>query len=349
MRICVPADRRTQPHHSTWFAVALLLLLTAITLLTALITSATSHAGTTDTLPPADLVAAAQPRPTPDRLMTPAPANLPLRTQLSAYGPHERNTMQAHWIADGRTHPGVVLIHGGHWTEGSREQFDALLPSFHARGYSTFTPHYRYNDQAAWPAQRDDLTSALGYICAQAQAFHVDPSRLFLVGFSAGGHLALTQGLLGDDHHVAGIIAISAPADPWRAYTDGVRIAHPSAAKLRRNAARLIGCLPARLDATDPCWQRWSSSQAAQAASPHDPPTLLLTTGADFVSPAHSRSTASALRAVGVQAQVELYPGSAHSLEVLRLPGVSQRIFTFLDQISHTSARTSARRGADQP
>ncbi len=278
--------------------------------------------------------------------VVPAAQALGTATETVAYGPHPRQTIQATWTESGPPRPAVVMLHGGHWTTGQRSDWDGYLAGLRDAGYQTFTPHYRLNTQAVWPAQRDDVAAALAYIRANTARYRTDPGRIFLMGVSAGGHLALTQGLAGDDRHVRGIIAVSAPANPWRAYVDGRRaLAGPAARKLRANARALAGCAPVQNAVGDGCWgPQWRDAIAKVHASPNDPPTLLIQTTGDFVSYRHATETAAALRGQGVTVLTDLYRSRAHAGPLFDIPRVEPSIEGFLDRLSRPGGRPAASR-----
>lgn len=278
--------------------------------------------------------------------VAPAAQALGTATETVAYGPHPRQTIQATWTDGVPARPAVVLLHGGYWTSGQRSTWDGYLTELRDAGYQTFTPHYRLNTQAVWPAQRDDVTAALAYVRANAARYRTDPDRIFLMGVSAGGHLALAQGLAGDDRHVRGVIAVSAPANPWRAYVDGRRaLAGPAARKLRANARALAGCAPVQNAVGDGCWgPRWRDSAVKVHASPNDPPTLLIHTTGDFVSYRHATETAAALNSQGVSVLTDLYRGAAHAEPVFDIPRVKPSIVGFLDRLSRPGGTAPASR-----
>jgi acetyl esterase/lipase len=101
----------------------------------------------------------------------------------------------------GRTkRPAVLAIHGGAWRGGDKawgEQFGKELCPF---GYVVFSINYRLAGRpgGTWPAQIEDVQSALKYIRANADRFAIDPTRVASLGMSAGGHLA-TMVALRDD------------------------------------------------------------------------------------------------------------------------------------------------------
>ncbi len=276
-----------------------------------------------------------------------SPTPVEVSQELLHYGPHPRQTVQARWLEQSQLRPAVVLVHGGYWTRGGRWQVHDLATQLNAAGYSTFTPHYRYNTQAIWPAPRDDLRAAVEAIRRNAPRYHIDPDRIVVVGFSAGGQLALTQGLLGDDpqaNGLAGVVAVSAPADPWQAWLDGATPdASGAARKVHTNAQVLAGCLPplqVRAALTtgstgNTCADaQWRDASAVNHLSPHDPPLLLIHSDEDFVDPAPIRALATVARRTGVNTQTLLLPGSLHGIDLMANSTVYQALLDFLARVA---------------
>jgi len=90
--------------------------------------------------------------------------------------------------------PCVVLIHGGGWSGGNREQLDEA--SWHAttHGYIAATVGYRLAPTAVWPGQINDVKCAVRFLRANAAKYGIDPNHVGAVGFSAGAHLAMLLG-----------------------------------------------------------------------------------------------------------------------------------------------------------
>ena len=96
--------------------------------------------------------------------------------------------------------PGVIWVHGGGWTEGDRSDgFNALFcPLLAHHGFFTVTIDYRLMPHAHFPAQIHDVKAAIRWLRANAPSYAIDPDRIGIWGFSAGGHLAALAGLTAD-------------------------------------------------------------------------------------------------------------------------------------------------------
>jgi hypothetical protein len=68
---------------------------------------------------------------------------------------------------------------------------ERILP-FAKQGYVAIASRYRLLGQAPWPAMLGDVKAAIRWTRANASRLNVDPARIIIVRYSAGGHLALT-------------------------------------------------------------------------------------------------------------------------------------------------------------
>jgi acetyl esterase/lipase len=92
-----------------------------------------------------------------------------------------------------------MVIHGGAWRGGNKAQHRDLLDRFARRGYVAVSPQYRFCPKDLFPAQVLDVKAAVRWVKAHADEYHIDPTRIGAMGFSAGGHLALMLGLTDPD------------------------------------------------------------------------------------------------------------------------------------------------------
>ncbi|MCF2444252.1 alpha/beta hydrolase [Dyadobacter sp. CY345] len=90
--------------------------------------------------------------------------------------------------------PLIVWIHGGAWKLNDKfadmGYMKKTVSSFIEQGYAFASIDYRYSTDAIFPAQIQDCNQAISWLCANAQKYHIDKSKIAVIGFSAGGHLA---------------------------------------------------------------------------------------------------------------------------------------------------------------
>ncbi len=109
--------------------------------------------------------------------------------------------------------PVVLVIHGGSWHSGHRDELGDLNFYLAARGYLVASIDYRLAPAALFPAQRDDVFAAITYLKKHALEFGLNPGQIVLLGRSAGGQIALASAYAQKDPSVRGVIALYAPND----------------------------------------------------------------------------------------------------------------------------------------
>jgi acetyl esterase/lipase len=117
--------------------------------------------------------------------------------------------------------PYILIIHGGGWDSGQRDDFPTWSRALASLGYVILDADYRLAPAAPWPAQREDILGAMRYAQANAEKLGLDPERCVLFGRSAGAHLALATAYLANDPRIKGVISFYGPADLFFAYKYG--------------------------------------------------------------------------------------------------------------------------------
>jgi acetyl esterase len=108
------------------------------------------------------------------------------------YGPHERQRFDAFLPKDnGKNRPAVVFVHGGAFTDGSRnrsaEVYSNVLYYFSRFGIVGINSGYRLAADAPYPGATEDIAAIISHLRAHPGDYGIDPSRIFLMGHSAGG------------------------------------------------------------------------------------------------------------------------------------------------------------------
>lgn len=117
--------------------------------------------------------------------------------------------------ATGRAGPApcVVMIHGGGWDNGDCRQLPELNHHLARRGYAVAAVSYRLAPGTVWPGQADDIATAITYLKTHAGELGIDPTRLVLMGRSAGGQLATAIAYGRSDAAVRGTVSFYGPHD----------------------------------------------------------------------------------------------------------------------------------------
>lgn len=164
-------------------------------------------------------------------------------------------------------HPWVVALHTGGWDAGTPDEFRWFNRRLARRGWAVAAPDYRLAPGHPWPAQRDDVRFAVGWLKIHGRELGLDPSRWALLGRSAGGHIAEAVAYGGRDPSLKGLIAFYAPADLLFAYQYGREDDIVRSPQLLR---QLMGGTPVEKSAG------YRDASPILQAGPGAPPTLLM-------------------------------------------------------------------------
>lgn len=196
----------------------------------------------------------------------------------------------------------VIHFHGGGFTGGNKDGLAARLQALSARGYVNIAAQYRLAGVAKWPAQMEDVKASIRWTRANAARLGINPARIAVSGYSAGGHLAL---------FAAG--TQNRPEFEGNSGTPGVK-------------TDVAACL-AYYAVTGPGWEGFrrqfpmpegSSEEAWTAAAPgtyikNFPPTVLFHGLADVtVPPESSMEFLKQLRGANVPSELHTFAGVPH-------------------------------------
>jgi len=112
-----------------------------------------------------------------------------------AYGALPRQTLDVYVPRGAINRPVVVFWHGGSWQRGSKEEVRFVGAALAGAGYLAILPDYRLYPEARFPQFIDDGALAVKWAREHARERGGDPEAIFVMGHSAGGHLAATLAL----------------------------------------------------------------------------------------------------------------------------------------------------------
>jgi acetyl esterase/lipase len=99
---------------------------------------------------------------------------------------------------DTKATPALVAVHGGGWVTGVRAAFQYWGPYLATRGIAIFAISYRLTTKSkTFPEAVQDVLAGVQFVRGKAAAFGIDPTRIGLIGASAGAHLAALAALSG--------------------------------------------------------------------------------------------------------------------------------------------------------
>ena len=116
--------------------------------------------------------------------------------------------------------PAVVVIHGGAWMTGDREDMSDLCTALSVNGMVAATVDYRLAPGSKWPAMLEDVRAAVRFLRTNAGRFGIDPNRVGAAGVSSGAHLALMLGFSGSSSsRVMVVLNLFGPTDLTKDYS----------------------------------------------------------------------------------------------------------------------------------
>lgn len=249
----------------------------------------------------------------------------------------ERQTLDVYAPAEGAGHPIAFWIHGGGWRQGDKRGVQRKPQAFTERGYVFVSTNYRFVPEVTVKQMTADIAKAIRWTHDHAKEFGGDPASIFVMGHSAGAHLAAL--VCTDDRYLKAeglslaIIKGCVPVDT-AAYDVPKRLADsrqtPPAA-----FTEIFG------KTTDE--QRELSPVTHIASGKSLPPFLILHVADRAESKAQSLWLAEKLKAAGMSSKVVAGEGKTHGTinSDLGTPGdePTKALFEFLDAARTVSVR----------
>ena len=115
----------------------------------------------------------------------------------------ERKVTLTSFICHKKETPAILILPGGAYNECSINEGRPVAEKFNSLGFNCFVLYYSLGEKAEFPRPLQDVSLAIAHIKRHAAEYNVDPERIFVCGFSAGGHLAASAGVFWNDKEAA--------------------------------------------------------------------------------------------------------------------------------------------------
>lgn len=106
--------------------------------------------------------------------------------------------------------PAMIVIPGGGYAMCSDREADPVATAYMKAGYQAFILRYTVKSKGGWPNPIKDYEAAMDMIVSNADKWNVDTSKIAVVGFSAGGHLAACAATISEKKPAAAILVYPA-------------------------------------------------------------------------------------------------------------------------------------------
>ena len=215
-------------------------------------------------------------------------------------------------------HPVVLMVHGGGWRSGSRQDsyVTRLCQALVRADMACLSASYRLGELGRHPAPRDDLHQALRWITREGPVLGLDAQRVAAWGYSAGAHLAALLGTQPatdpDAARVRAVVAGGIPAD--------LRL-WPDSAMVNAYLGDSLSAQPAR----------WADASPVTRVTSTSAPFYLYHGRLDrLVEPAQAELMQTALQSAGVPATLRWLPLKGHITAALFPGAVTDEAIAFL-------------------
>ena len=184
-------------------------------------------------------------------------------------------------MPDFAVRPAVLVFPGGGYIGLSDRENQPIATTFFARGYQAFVLRYTVGTGHSFEEALADADAALALIRRNAEEWDLDPHRVAVCGFSAGGHLAAATGTLSKER------------------ADALILAYPC---ILADMSRVLAFPVPSLD---------------EAVTPQTPPAFLFHTRTDAAAPVeNSLRFADALDRNGVPFEMHIFREGPHGLSL---------------------------------
>ena len=241
------------------------------------------------------------------------------------------------FVPDGAAPPAgfplVVFFHGGGWHSGDPHEYRWIARALGEKGYATALVGYRLNKPGRFPAMLEDSAAGTRWALSHARQHAIDPSRVVLMGHSAGAYnstmLTLDRQWLGregvPEGTVKGAVVLAGPADfyPFK----------------KKSSINAMGH-----------WPRPQDTQPVNFVRADAPPMLLVHGTEDtVVRPRNAVILARRLTEAGAQTRAVLIDGMGHNGMVITLAKPFDRDRRVADAVFPYLARVLPKNAASSP
>ena len=222
--------------------------------------------------------------------------------KLTAYAP--ANSPE---IEPGRVRPAVVMCPGGGYGFRSDREAEPVALQLLARDICVFLLEYHVAP-ARYPAAVTELAAAVAWVREHASQYHVQPDRIAVMGYSAGGHLAASLGVRWHEPW----LSESLGKTPAQIRPDGMVLCYPV---ITGGSFTHEGSMENLLGTKDKAL--WTAQSLEDLVTDKTVPAFLWHTYEDTAVPVeNSLFFFTAMRRCGVPGELHIYPKGVHGLSL---------------------------------
>ena len=205
--------------------------------------------------------------------------------------------------------PAILVIPGGGYAMCCTDrEGEPIAKPFFAAGFNCFVLHYSIEEKAVNSRPLVDASRAMVHIRENAEKYNIDPDRVFVVGFSAGGHPAASLGTLWHEDFAKAYPDMPAGANR----PTGMILSYPV---ISSGPYAHRGSFDNLLGTQDPTEEQNRVYSLEYHVDGHTVPTYIWHTAEDAIVPVqNSILFISALAAAKVPFEAHIFPKGPHGL-----------------------------------
>ncbi len=219
-------------------------------------------------------------------------------------------------LATGK-YPALIILYGGAWQRGTAENDESFSRYIACQNYSVIAIDYRHAPKYKFPAQLEDVKTALKYIWENADDLEIDSDRLAVMGRSAGGHLASLVAYQQHTIPIRAVVNYYGPSNLTEGYHEPPV---PNPIKTRKILQEFLGGTPEELP------ELYQQASPFCYVKPDLPPSLLIYPSRDHVVQVKfGERLHRKLQKTQNQAILLTIPWAEHAFDAI-FPGVSNQL-----------------------
>lgn len=225
------------------------------------------------------------------------------KTQVTLYFPEVWGEVDKE-----QTFPCTVICPGGSYWWCSEREAEPVALKMVGNGIAAAVVNYAC-DYQHYPLQLLEILAAITYVRRNSKEFHIDPEKIAVMGFSAGGHVACTAGLFWQEELAEKALGIEHGEDK----PNGMILCYPVITSGKYTHEGSMKCLLG--DDPDPALlEKMSLENQVTENAPH---TFIWHTSEDGLVPLeNSLYIAQALHEKGKDVEMHIYPRGGHGLSI---------------------------------
>ena len=219
-----------------------------------------------------------------------------------SYGSHGKWNLLDVYYPDGTTAPlpTIVSIHRGGYVYGSKEIYRRYGMDMARRGFAFVNFNYRLAPKWRFPTPLWDTNSVMEWVCKNAARYHLDPSRIIIVGDSAGAQLASQYAAIATNPAYAAAFRMTVPDITVRALGLNCGMYNPKVFLANGTSGITRDYMGKTADLEDPCLQ------ILEAIGSNYPAAHITTAHHDFLKE-HAKPMYDFLTERGIRCKLDIY------------------------------------------